>query len=124
MPPPLDCRCRQVLLLLFLAVGCACASRSAHARRHKHHRSHRAAFAELLAAPAGDDAGAPTGTTVRASAAYTCNDERFLLKNKDYDRQYAQLYYYRLLQMREHVEAAAQRVWPDVPGACCVSVER
>lgn len=77
----------------------------------------RAAFDELLAAPAGDDAGAPTGTVVRAAAAYECRDDRFLTPGKDFDRQYAQLYYYRLHQMRAHVEAAAQRAWPGVQGA-------
>lgn len=72
-------------------------------------------FDELLAAPAGDDAAAPTATLVRSSAAYACRDERFLTKNRDYDRQYAQLYYYRLQQMRSHVETAAARAWPGVP---------
>ena len=54
---------------------------------------------------------------VRATADYVSNDARFLTKNKDYDRQYAQLYFYRLQQMRADVEAAAQRAWPGVPGA-------
>ena len=39
-----------------------------------------------------------------------------MLKTKDYDRQYAQLYFYRLLQMRKFAEAAAQRAWPGIPG--------
>lgn len=77
----------------------------------------RATFDELLAPPAGDDASAPTGTVVRASASYACRDERFLLKHKEYDRQYAQLYFYRLLQMRAHLEAAARSAWPGIQGA-------
>lgn len=77
----------------------------------------RATFDELLAPPSGDNASAPTGTVVRASAAYSTRDERFLLKHKDYDRQYAQLYFYRLLQMRAHVEAAARAAWPGISGA-------
>jgi len=79
--------------------------------------THRATFDELLAPLAGDDASAPTGTLVRASASYATRDERFLIKHKDYDRQYAQLYFYRLLQMRAHVEAAARSAWPGIPGA-------
>lgn len=77
----------------------------------------RAATHELLAAPAGDDACAPASTVVRASAAYASRDERFTLKSRDYDRQYAQLYFYRLLQMRQHVEAAARAAWPGIQGA-------
>lgn len=82
----------------------------------------KAGFDELLAAPAGDDAAAPTATLVRASAAYESRDDRFLLKSKDYDRQYAQLYFYRLQQMRGAVEAAARRAWPGVPVVRILSV--
>lgn len=83
---------------------------------------YRATFDELLAPPSGDDASRPTGTVVRASAAYSTRDERFLLKHKDYDRQYAQLYFYRLLQMRAHVEAAARAAWPGISGAAADSM--
>lgn len=82
------------------------------------HPAARGGFDELLAAPAGDDAAAPTATLVRSSAAYESRDDRFLLKSRDYDRQYAQLYFYRLQQMRGALEAAARRAWPGVPGAC------
>lgn len=74
-------------------------------------------YDELLAPPSGDDAAAPTGTIERCSAAYVSKDERFLLKGRQYDRQYSQLYFYRLLQMRKHVQAAAKRAWPDAQGA-------
>ncbi|PRW57144.1 DNA polymerase delta small subunit [Chlorella sorokiniana] len=83
---------------------------------------HKATFDELLAPPAGDDASAPTGMVVRASASYATRDERFLLKHKEYDRQYAQLYFYRLLQMRAHVEAAARSAWPGIPVVRILSV--
>lgn len=76
----------------------------------------RAAYDELLVAPTGDDASAPTGTVVRAAAEYTPRDDRFLLKTRDYDRQYSQLYFYRLQQMQAPVEAAAQRAWPGISG--------
>lgn len=77
----------------------------------------RSTYDELLAAPAGENAAVPTSTVVRAATSFASHDERFLLKNKDYDRQYAQLYFYRLLQMRGHVEAAAKRAWPGIRGA-------
>lgn len=51
------------------------------------------------------------------AASFTPKDNRFLLKNRDYDRQYSQLYYYRLEQMRKHAEEAAQRAWPGIQGA-------
>ena len=54
---------------------------------------------------------------VRAAAAYESRDARFRVPGKDFDRQYAQLYFYRLQQMRAHVEAAARRAWPGVQGA-------
>lgn len=76
----------------------------------------RGTYDELLAAPAGDDATAPTGTVVRSAAAYTPKDDRFLLKSRDYERQYAQLYFYRLQQLRGVVEAAARKAWPGIEG--------
>lgn len=98
--------------------ACTCQQPTWHALHPSVRRPcRRATFDELLAAPAGDDAGAPTGTVVRAAAAYASRDERFLIKHKDYDRQYAQLYFYRLLQMRAHVEASARAAWPGISGA-------
>lgn len=39
-----------------------------------------------------------------------------MLRSKDFDRQFAQLYFYRLHSMREHVTRAAHRQWPGTPG--------
>jgi DNA polymerase delta subunit 2 len=64
----------------------------------------------LLAAPA---AGAPPPPPApRAAAAYANEDARFRLPDRDYGRQYAQLYFYRLQRMRPAAEAAARAAWP------------
>lgn len=44
-------------------------------------------------------------------------DERFRVPTKDFDRQFAQLYFFRLQQTRPHVVAAAKQRWPRTPGA-------
>ena len=49
----------------------------------------------------------------RASAMYENQDEDFKLQKKNYDRQYSQLYFYRLVKMRPIVEKAAERRWKD-----------
>ena len=60
---------------------------------------------------------APVPTIQRATADYTSLDARFHLKlsSRNYDRQYSQLYFYRLVQMRPVLEQAARSKWPDVP---------
>lgn len=50
----------------------------------------------------------------RATASYTAHDEPFLVKEKNYERQYAQLYFYRLIKLRPCVVAAARQRWPGV----------
>ena len=60
---------------------------------------------------------APVSIIQRAEADYVSLDSRFELKQqtRNYERQYAQLYFYRLVQMRPILEAAAQAKWPGVP---------
>jgi DNA polymerase delta subunit 2 len=67
-----------------------------------------------MAPPEGQDAAAPAPSIPRAAASYVCRDDRFLLKARDYDRQYAQLYFYRLTQMRPAAQAAAEARWPGL----------
>ena len=46
-------------------------------------------------------------------------DGRFKVQKRDYERQYAQLYFSRLVTLRPHVVKAATAAWPNVP---CVRV--
>lgn len=68
-------------------------------------------YDELLADPE-PTLGPARPPVDRFSASYAARDERFRLKQRDYERQFAQLYFYRLVQMRPHVEAAARAKWP------------
>lgn len=67
-------------------------------------------YDDLLSAPTND----PKIKAIRASAQYTCRDDRFLIGKKSFDRQFAQLYFYRLTTLRPIVEEAARKRWPDV----------
>lgn len=60
---------------------------------------------------------APVPTIQRAEAEYISLDSRFHLNQqaRNYERQYAQLYFYRLVQMRPILEAAAKAKWPGIP---------
>lgn len=53
----------------------------------------------------------------RSAAEYTSLDARYHLNlaARNYDRQYAQLYFYRLVQMRPVLEQAAKSKWPGLP---------
>lgn len=42
------------------------------------------------------------------------HDDRFKLQKRDYDRQFSQLYFYRLAQLRPRVIEAAKQTWPGV----------
>mmetsp|Transcript_31897 Transcript_31897/g.51502 ORF Transcript_31897/g.51502 Transcript_31897/m.51502 type:complete len:474 (+) Transcript_31897:49-1470(+) len=53
----------------------------------------------------------------RASASYTCCDERFIVREKSFTQQYAGLYFSRLLQMRPALERAAEKKWIQGKGA-------
>jgi len=50
----------------------------------------------------------------RVSTSYISHDDRFKLQGREYDRQFAQLYFYRLVQVRPQVEAAAKAAWPEI----------
>lgn len=50
----------------------------------------------------------------RTTCTYRNHDEKFKLGNRDYDRQFSQLYFYRLAQLRPRVIENAKRTWPDV----------
>lgn len=68
-----------------------------------------------LMAEAPEDATMATPTMLRATATYTSHDEQFRLKEKNFERQYAQLYFYRLMKLRPLVIEAAAAKWPNVP---------
>ena len=77
----------------------------------------RGKYDELLAAPEREEVAGAAAAVQRAAATYASRDERFELKQRDYDRQFAQLYFYRLLAMQPHVEVAARSRWPSTRGA-------
>ena len=50
----------------------------------------------------------------RSTCTYVNHDEPFRLQKRSYDRQFSQLYFYRLARLRPQVVEAAQRAWPGV----------
>ena len=50
----------------------------------------------------------------RAEARYVNKDDQFRIKKRDYERQFSQMYFYRLVKLRPLVVEAAQRAWPGV----------
>lgn len=99
--------CRSASIHVFLDGSLLIKQPSNHSRRPR--------YDEFLAAPEEIDLKGPVATLERASTTYTSHDSRFILKGRNYDRQYAQLYFYRLVQMRPMVEAEAKARWPGVP---------
>ncbi|KAI8101871.1 hypothetical protein M9434_006933 [Picochlorum sp. BPE23] len=60
------------------------------------------------------------GTAIqRKESSYVNHDGRFKIQKRDYERQFAQLYFSRLVKLRPHVVKAATAAWPNVP---CVRV--
>ena len=51
----------------------------------------------------------------RQRAVYKSYDERYRVKDRNYERQYSQVYFYRLVKLRPIVIEAAERKWPGVP---------
>ncbi|EFJ48321.1 hypothetical protein VOLCADRAFT_81183 [Volvox carteri f. nagariensis] len=51
----------------------------------------------------------------RASATYSNLDDRFRAAKRSYERQYAQLYFSRLMLLKEVMLARVQQLWPGVP---------
>lgn len=47
----------------------------------------------------------------RATCSYSYESERFLLKERSFSRQYAQIYAVRIMAMRKKLAAAARRKW-------------
>lgn len=47
----------------------------------------------------------------RATCLYSNESERFLLKERNFTRQYAQIYAARIMAMRKKLAAAARRKW-------------
>jgi DNA polymerase delta subunit OB-fold domain len=74
-----------------------------------------AQYDELMAVPDGEDASISVNTALRATATYKSLDDQFKLQDKNFDRQYAQLYYFRLMKLRPVVLQAAKSKWPTVP---------
>jgi hypothetical protein len=57
-------------------------------------------------------------TQKHAFAQKTLQDERFTIAGgRSFERQYAQLYYSRLMALEPAVAARARAAWPDVPSA-------
>ena len=47
----------------------------------------------------------------RATCSYSNESDRFLLKERNFSRQYAQIYAVRIMAMRKKLAAAARRKW-------------
>ena len=47
----------------------------------------------------------------RATCSYSNESERFLLQERNFSRQYAQIYSVRIMAMRKKLAAAARRKW-------------
>lgn len=71
------------------------------------------AYDDLLSDPLDDLQSTPPSKTRRNTAAYRATNDRFILANdKNYDRQFSQLYFYRLGKMRQHVVKSSKKKWP------------
>ncbi len=65
----------------------------------------------LLSCPAAGEDGGLGGVIERSSCSYENKSERFFLKERNFERQYAHIYAVRLLEMRKRVEKAALQRW-------------
>lgn len=74
---------------------------------------------ELLSVP---DAGSEEFRKLltRSSCAYENLSEKFVVKERQYGRQYAQIYFARLMEMSPQVQEAAKKKW----GGLCVREKR
>ncbi|RKP02143.1 hypothetical protein CXG81DRAFT_11167 [Caulochytrium protostelioides] len=82
-----------------------------HAEYHDHGFASRS-LRFLTPSSAEDDAAAPI-ERVQVSCTDEC--DRYRIRNRSYQQQYAGLYYSRLKLMRNRCHAAAQRQWPQIP---------
>lgn len=79
-------------------------------------------YDELLSMP-GDMMCAEAAAIPRATCEYTPRGQGFLLgKQRSFDRQYAQLYFSRLLKLRQVVQQQVQAAWPGTPVVKILSV--
>jgi DNA polymerase delta subunit 2 len=65
----------------------------------------------LLSCPIGGEDGGSDDVIERSACLYENKSERFLLKERNFDRQYAHIYAVRLMEMRKTVAVAARRKW-------------
>ncbi|CAB3982528.1 DNA polymerase delta subunit 2 [Paramuricea clavata] len=65
----------------------------------------------LLSCPVGGEDGGSDDVIERSACLYENKSGRFLLKERNFDRQYAHLYAVRLMEMRKTVAVAARRKW-------------
>jgi DNA polymerase delta subunit 2 len=71
------------------------------------------AYDDLLSDPLDDLQFDPPIKTERNTAVYRATNDRFILANdKNYDRQFSQLYFYRLGKMRQQVVKSSETKWP------------
>ncbi|GLI67880.1 hypothetical protein VaNZ11_012170 [Volvox africanus] len=84
--------------------------------------SHRltARYDELLAPVTSKD---NDPNFYRASAIYTNLDERFCAAKRTYERQYAQLYFSRLMLLKEIMRGRVQQLWPGIPVCSILEVQ-
>ncbi|GIL57750.1 hypothetical protein Vafri_12896 [Volvox africanus] len=84
--------------------------------------SHRltARYDELLAPVTSKD---NDPNFYRASATYTNLDERFRAAKRTYERQYAQLYFSRLMLLKEIMQGRVQQLWPGIPVCSILEVQ-
>lgn len=75
---------------------------------------------ELLSMPS--EAAPKAGTIPRATCQYTSRDEKFLVAKRNFERQYAQLYFSRLMLLQPTMEAAVAQAWPNTRVSKILSV--
>jgi hypothetical protein len=66
----------------------------------------------LLSCPAAVEDG-ELDVIERYSCSYQNKSERFLLKEKNFNRQYSHIYAVRLMEMRDRLKKAAERKWGE-----------
>ena len=65
----------------------------------------------LLSEPLHDEGPKEEENIERAVCSYSNESERFLLKDRSFSRQYAQIYSVRIMAMRKKLATAARRKW-------------
>ena len=65
----------------------------------------------LLSEPLHDEGPKEEDRIERTTSSYSNESERFLLKDRSFSRQYAQIYSVRIMAMRKKLATAARRTW-------------